>query len=395
MKRFMALLMSICMVALLMAGCSGGGSIEDGANASDFPVTVGDVTLSAQPGGVAVLSDNLADVVLALGYEIDLKARSESCTQTELKVLPVVTLDDAEQMKSLGVTLVLTEEEPTDDQKAALQNNGITPLVLSTAASRKGLQRLYTEVASVMRGGNTGYLHGEEVAGNILTTLDDINRVIPDSNTVTTACYLYDLEGHVATGDTFCDVLFSCSGVTNAFKGEKGGEIEMDSLMRADPDYIFCSSEVKEQLMSDKNYASLTAVKKKHVVEMDASSVTRMGRTTILTATTFAGTVYPELLETSEESSEEESSQEESSSTENTSSRTLKKGDEGDAVLKLQERLDELGYMFVACSGSYGDATVQAVMDFQLLNGMETTGVADAEMQKVLYSDTAVPRTDG
>ncbi|PWM14579.1 MAG: peptidoglycan-binding protein, partial [Collinsella tanakaei] len=65
------------------------------------------------------------------------------------------------------------------------------------------------------------------------------------------------------------------------------------------------------------------------------------------------------------------------------------------AVLKLQERLDELGYMFVACSGSYGDATVQAVMDFQLLNGMETTGVADAEMQKVLYSDAAVPRTDG
>lgn len=88
MKRFVALLMSICMVALLMAGCSGGGGIEDGANASDYPVTVGDVTLGAQPSGVAVLSDNLADVVLALGYEIDLKARSESCTQTELKVLP-------------------------------------------------------------------------------------------------------------------------------------------------------------------------------------------------------------------------------------------------------------------------------------------------------------------
>ena len=287
------------------------------------------------------------------------------------------------------------EDEPTEEQKTALQNSGITPLVLDTAASRKGLQRLYTEVASVMRGGNTGYLHGEEMAENILTTLDDINRVIPDSNTVTTACYLYDLDGHVATGDTFCDVLFSSSGVTNAFKGEKGGEVDMDSLKRADPDYIFCSSEVKEQLMSDENYASLTAVKKKHIVEMDASSVTRMGRTTILTATTFAGTVYPELLETSEESSKEESSQEESSATENTSSTILQKGDEGDAVLKLQERLDELGYMFVACSGSYGDATVQAVMDFQLLNGMETTGVADAEMQKVLYSDAAVPRTDG
>ncbi|MFR7478734.1 MAG: peptidoglycan-binding domain-containing protein [Acutalibacteraceae bacterium] len=55
--------------------------------------------------------------------------------------------------------------------------------------------------------------------------------------------------------------------------------------------------------------------------------------------------------------------------------------------MALQKRLDELGYMFVACSGTYGDATVQAVMDFQLLNGMETTGIADAKMQKVLYWD--------
>ena len=41
-----------------------------------------------------------------------------------------------------------------------------------------------------------------------------------------------------------------------------------------------------------------------------------------------------------------------------------------------------------------GAATTQAVCDFQRLNGMSTTGIADEEMQKRLYSDQAVARTD-
>ncbi|MGN0563272.1 MAG: peptidoglycan-binding protein, partial [Candidatus Heritagella sp.] len=80
MKRFWALILSFSLLALCFSGCSRGGTIENGANEADYPVTVNEVTLSAKPEGVAVLSDNLADVILALGYEIDLKARGEACT---------------------------------------------------------------------------------------------------------------------------------------------------------------------------------------------------------------------------------------------------------------------------------------------------------------------------
>ena len=72
----------------------------------------------------------------------------------------------------------------------------------------------------------------------------------------------------------------------------------------------------------------------------------------------------------------------------------MQKGDTGDAVLALQQRLDELGYMFLPCSGEFGDGTEQAVKDFQYLNGMTSTGIADPETQARIYSSEAIPRTD-
>ena len=60
--------------------------------------------------------------------------------------------------------------------------------------------------------------------------------------------------------------------------------------------------------------------------------------------------------------------------------------------MRLQERLAELGYFYVNPTGNYLDVTVQCVKDFQLLNGMATTGIADEETQALLFSDKAVPR---
>ena len=62
-----AVMMLLCLVPL--AACVG-HDVESGAGQSDYPVTINEVTLSAEPEGVAVLSPNLADVVLALRYEV-------------------------------------------------------------------------------------------------------------------------------------------------------------------------------------------------------------------------------------------------------------------------------------------------------------------------------------
>lgn len=430
-KRMLALLLCVCTALTVLVGCQNAGDIESGAAQQDFPVKIGEVTIDAKPEGVAVLSPNIADIILALGYEIDLKARSAECTQSDLQVLPQVTVEDASKMKELGVTLAFTDEEPSEEQLSALNGAGITVLTLEPATSRSEFTTLYTQVGSALEGGNTGYQKGEKTAENIFTTLDDITRIIPNSDVPYTAVYITDLSGSVATGDTFIDVLLSSAGFINGMKGETGGKTEVSTLIKSNPSYIFCPTGLLEQLKNTEGFQDMDAVKQNHVCEIDPQLMELQGRSVISAVSQMAGFAHPELTEstgssesstssssTSSQSSSSQSSEssESSSSQSSTSSQTsssqsssssqassqssssasvaagteLKLGDSGDAVLQMQKRLDELGYMFTTYSGTFDNGTEQAVKDFQLLNGYYTTGVANEEMLNLLYSDNAV-----
>lgn len=69
-------------------------------------------------------------------------------------------------------------------------------------------------------------------------------------------------------------------------------------------------------------------------------------------------------------------------------------GDTGEHVRRLQIRLKDMGYFVGKCSGRYGEATRQAVMDFQDMNERETTGDADKATCERIYSNSAVALTD-
>ena len=72
--------------------------------------------------------------------------------------------------------------------------------------------------------------------------------------------------------------------------------------------------------------------------------------------------------------------------------RTLQFGDRDDVdgaayIVVLQNRLTALGFLKSAPDGIYGNDTRTAIEQFQRLNGLEETGVADAATQQKLYSD--------
>ena len=67
----------------------------------------------------------------------------------------------------------------------------------------------------------------------------------------------------------------------------------------------------------------------------------------------------------------------------------LSYGDSGDAVLKLQRRLRELGYMTANATGMFGTATKSALVDFQKAAGMTADGVAGNATQVALYAANA------
>ena len=64
----------------------------------------------------------------------------------------------------------------------------------------------------------------------------------------------------------------------------------------------------------------------------------------------------------------------------------LKKGSKGEAVKKLQERMQQLGYFDGPISGNYQDKSVNAVKKIQEQNGMNVTGKVDEATWNLIFN---------
>lgn len=69
---------------------------------------------------------------------------------------------------------------------------------------------------------------------------------------------------------------------------------------------------------------------------------------------------------------------------------TLKAGDQSADVKSLQSRLKELGYIEKE-TGTYDDATREAVLKVQTAYGLDETGEADQDTQEVIYGECYLP----
>ena len=69
---------------------------------------------------------------------------------------------------------------------------------------------------------------------------------------------------------------------------------------------------------------------------------------------------------------------------------TIERGQSGEAVLLLQQRLAELGYYTGTPSGKMDSATQLAFKKFEKANGFTANGVASPEEQEILFSEEAI-----
>ena len=67
----------------------------------------------------------------------------------------------------------------------------------------------------------------------------------------------------------------------------------------------------------------------------------------------------------------------------------VRKGDKGENVKAVQEKLLELGYLTGTADGDFGKKSEAAVSEFQQENSLEVTGMADSITQYVLFSTDA------
>ena len=68
---------------------------------------------------------------------------------------------------------------------------------------------------------------------------------------------------------------------------------------------------------------------------------------------------------------------------------TAQRGDAGDEVKRIQRRLRILDYYYNDITGEFDNFTDAALKGFQKVNGLQETGIADPETQRLLFSDGA------
>ena len=230
------------------------------------------------------------------------------------------------------------------------------------------------------------------------------------------------------TSGTYVDMLIGYTGAVNVAVNIIDGNVEVNTLRIANPNYIFYSDEqTLNAIQSDDVLSKLTAVTSGKALQVSEKEITRQGLTALATLEKMIGFMHPELAkkattdeaaaqaqtpaQTATEAATQAATQAAAQATQAaneaphseadrydikiTDDLSLKKGDEdkGDSkdVWELQHRLWNLDYLVGVdnVTGYYGDLTEQAVKDYQKAAGFEVTGVADNKTIKALFMSDA------
>lgn len=405
MKRLFAVMLVVSMIFCFSA-CSDSSKDE-------YPVKIASYTFNEKPDSVVCLSDSVADILIACGYAESINARSDECTQDEISSLPSVgtkAKPNTQKIIELSPDVVFADKSLDDSVANKLQSENITVLTMVPARTTEELALLYENICSVVDGKITGSETGKNKANAISLTMDDLQRLVPEKNVVVTACYIYDAQGTAASDNTLCGKLFSYANTVNVCSHELSGNNMLNALKLSDPQYIFCNTGVKNQIISDDFFKNFTAVKNNRIYEIDASVFERQGNSMTQVLSYIIETVYPELssssqsstVETSDQSSVPESSENsDESSTESTvtadnsleitEDMQYQNGEEDDNIKIIQNRLIELGYMDEDATGYYGNVTEESVRKFEENNSLTVDGIADSSDLTLLFSADVKP----
>ena len=429
MKKIIVCLLA---VAAIMA-CSSCRTQDNG----EYPVKLANYVFSEKPDSIVCLNDSVADILIACGYSDRITARSDECTQPEISSAPTVgpkNKPNSQKILDVNPDVVFSDKTLDSDIKERLEQGSVNVLTMMPADSSDELTKLYESICAVADGNKTGRENGAEKSKSILLTMDDLQRIIPESQIVITGCYLYNLEGSAADDTTFSGKLLGYANAANVCASRTTPEENIAKIKLSDPDYIFCAAGLKNKLPDDSNYKDLKAVKNGHVYEIDSLLFQRQGNSLTEVLSFMIENMYPELTappqasrtessqqasqqeskpessqqasqqeskpESSQQASQQESKPESSQQTSKVSADNSLEiydglaygyGEQGSDVEKIQTRLRELGYFDAEITGYYGDLSQEAVRLFEQNNNLDADGYASTEDLKLLFSANVKP----
>ena len=272
MKKLLAL--AAAALLLLAAGCNNNPAEPEPKPDPEYPVTVGNVTLTEAPTAVVSLSPATTEMVYDLGYGELLVGVSEYCTAPAAAVakprMGSAYQPEVEKIKASGATLVLCTVQPTESTLTELQQAGAQVLVLPRADSVEGIKQNYRALGSLLAGNVTGTAAAETVSTAIDSKLAEATAALSGMAAAPDATLLISYPYRMATGDTLegqllAQVGFHCSGAdyTNWLYPES-------ELRALEPDVIFCAeADEVETVKQSYEYKVVAAVKNDKVMAID------------------------------------------------------------------------------------------------------------------------------
>lgn len=292
-KKILAVILALMMIttsAFGLTSCSQG---------SEYSVTVGSVTVGAEPNSIVILSKNLADIISCMGYDIKMTGRSDAVTQKGFQVVPSVGDESApnvEAIAEIGAEIVFAESNLDPAVKEQIEEKGITVAIFDDAQTLKQLKSMYEKIGSILGGNITGKSQGAEAAKELFDTMKEVKDAVIEEPVVKTICYVYLEDDILKTMNTgsWGSAMLNYTGATNVFKQAESNIVDNKTFLLSNPVCIFCGSEeTVEYLKNSIELRELDALSENTFV-VPYEDITMQGYTALEVLKTLLTNIYPE-----------------------------------------------------------------------------------------------------
>jgi iron complex transport system substrate-binding protein len=275
--------------ATVLSACGGGSTSTDTtvamASEAVYPVTVGDLTLDAQPMRIISLSPTATEMLYAVGAGAQVVAVDEYSNYPEEAAALGTMLSgfepNIEAISGYTPDLVIASYDPGTlvEQLGALS----IPVFIANAAT--SIDNVYEQIEQI--GLLTG--HGEaavQLAAQMKTEIEAaVAGVVPATEPIS---YFYELDNtlYSVTSNTFVGQIFNLFGLRNIADNVESGndypQLSAEVVVSSDPDIIFladtkCCNETAATVGARDGWSGLKAVTNNHIVELDDDVASRWG----------------------------------------------------------------------------------------------------------------------
>jgi len=277
--------------AVLLAACGSSDSSSDTTVAVEtttvqatYPVTVGELTLDAQPVRIVSLSPSATEMLYAIGAGDQVVAVDEFSNYPPEAVALGTRLSGYEpNIESIGSyepDLVIVSYDPGGLEEQ-LKLLGI-PVYIGDAAAN--FDDVYEQIEQL--GVLTG--HAAQAVQVSAQLQYDIQTVVISIDVPRSLTYYYELDNtyYSVTSNTFIGQMFSLFGMRNIADSAEAGndypQLSAEAIVSSDPDLIFladtkCCNESIATVSARAGWSEMKAITNGNVVELDDDIASRWG----------------------------------------------------------------------------------------------------------------------